>query len=89
MKHYYISNPSSAKGFDEITKAEWIAIIGEEPNRSYATKVYRGQITMDEVPEENKATVESIVAAKIARFGEYGDQPVPATELKNMVEEVL
>lgn len=89
MKHYYIANPNSSKGFEEVTEAEWLAIIGEEPNREYAAKVYRGQMSMDEVPEENKTTVESIVAARVARFGEYNQQPVSAIELKDMVEEVL
>ena len=89
MKHYYISNPKAERGFDEITEAEWNAIIGQPPVSGYANRVYRGSMTIDEVAEEHRAEVETIVANKIAKWGEYKDQAVSASELQNLIEEVL
>lgn len=89
MKHYYLSNPNSDKGFDEVTETEFYAIVGTEETRPYASKVYRGEMTIDEVPEEAREAVRSVVDAKIARFGEYKEQDIPANELKKMIEEVV
>lgn len=30
MKHYYLSNPNSDKGFDEVTETEFYAFVGTE-----------------------------------------------------------
>ena len=89
MKHYYISNPNAEKGFNEVTEAEWNAIIGQPPISDYANSVYCGSITLEEIPEEYRVDVETIVANKIAKLGEYKDQTVSASELQNMIEEVL
>lgn len=88
MTHYYIS-ANNEKGFEEITEAEWNAIIGEAPNSTYADQVYRGKISIDEVPEENKETVQAIIDAKITKWGLYENQTVSDNELSNMIEEVL
>lgn len=88
MTHYYIS-ANNEKGLEEITEAEWNAIIGQEPNTTYANKIYRGTMSIDEVPEEYRAEVETIVANKIAKWGEYKNQAVSAFELQNMIEDVL
>ena len=89
MKHYYITDPTAEKGFVEVTEEEFNAIIGTEETRPYTSKVYRGEISIDEVPEALRAEVQAVVDAKIARWGEYHKQEVPAEELKNMVEEVV
>ena len=89
MKHYYISNPNSPKGFDEVTEAEFLAIVGDETTRPYTTPVYRGELSIEEVPEDVREAVHAVVDAKIARFGEYNKQDVPADELKSMIEEAL
>lgn len=89
MKHYYITDPNAERGFVELTEAEFYAIVGTEEIRPYATKVYRGTLSIDEVPEDLRSQVQSVVDAKIARFGEYNKQEVPAEELKNMIEEVV
>ena len=88
MTHYYVSD-NNEKGFEEITEAEWNAIIGQAPNSTYATQVYRGTMSIDEVPEENKETVQAIVDAKIAKWGLYEEQAVSSNELQNLIEEVL
>ena len=89
MKHYYITDPNAEKGFVEITEEEFNAIIGTEETRPYASKVYRGELSIEEVPEDIREAVQTIVDAKIARLGEYAKQEIPANELNNMIEEVL
>ena len=89
MKRYYITGPSAEKGFIEVSEEEFNALIGTEETRPYASKVYRGELSIDEVPEDRRAQVQSVVDAKIARWGEYNKQEVPAEELKNMVEGVV
>lgn len=89
MTRYYISNPNAERGFDELTEAEWLAIIGNEPERSYAAKVYRGAMTIDDVPEENREAVAEIVENKTAKWGEYSAQEISSDELGAMVEEAL
>lgn len=89
MKHYYISNPEAEKGFEEITEEEWNNLIGEEPYRTYATKLYRGSITIDEVPEDYKENVQNIVNNKISKWGLYSERNITSSELQDMIEEVL
>lgn len=88
-RHYYIANPSSPKGFEEITESEWNELIGDEEHRNYASKLYRSQITIEDVPEDLRERVLSIVENKIAKWGEYDSQEISATELKENIEEVL
>lgn len=88
-KHYYISDQTQPRGFVEVTETEFVALIGDETTRPYAGKVYRGEITIEEVPEELREAVQAVVDAKIARFGEYMEQDVSASELKSMIEGVL
>lgn len=89
MKHYYISDPSSEKGFEEVTEEVFTSLIGDESTRPYATKVYRGTLSIDEVPEDLRETVQAVVDARIAKWGEYNHQEIPAGELKSMVEEAV
>lgn len=88
VRRFYIS-ANNDKGFEEITEAEWNGLIGEEPDSSFANKVYRGLLSIDDVPEENRATVELIVANKISKWGEYGEQPIRSDELGDMVKGVM
>lgn len=89
MNRYYISNPEAERGFEELTESEWISLIGEGENRTYANQVYRGEISIDDVPEELCEAVQAIVDAKIERFGEYMERDISASELKSMIEGVL
>lgn len=87
MTRYYISSP---EGVDkEITEAEWLSLIGEEPVSDYAIKVYKGEMIIDDVPEENREAVSSIVANKVARWGTYENQSINSDELVSMIEGVL
>lgn len=89
MKHYYITDNTQPKGFIELTEDEWNAIVGTDGIRPYANQVYRGIITLDEVPEELSEDVQTVVNNKIAKWGEYKEQEVSATEFQSMIEEVL
>lgn len=84
--HYYLSDPSAERGFVEVTEAEFNAVLGTEETRPYASKVYRGELSIEEVPEDVREAVQSVVDAKTARWGEYNKQEVPAEELKTMIE---
>lgn len=88
VTHYYIS-ADNEKGFEKVTESEWKAMYGDEATAPYAQRVYRGEITSEDVPEEYREVVRSIVDFKIQRFGEYHKREVTAAELKNMIEEVL
>ena len=88
-KHFYLSDPSSDKGFVEITEEEFNAILGTDETRPYASKVYRGELSIGEVPEELQEAVQAVVDAKIARWGEYNKQEISVEELMDILEEVL
>ena len=85
MTHYYISDPKAEKGFVELTEAEWLALIGTEEVRPYTGKVYRGELTIEEVPEELQEAVQAVVDAKIARWGLYSERELPANEALNII----
>jgi hypothetical protein len=89
MKHYYIVDPTAEKGFVEVPEDEFTTLIGTEETRPYASKVYRGELSITEVPEDLRGAVQSVVDKKITRFGEYNKQEISASELNNMIEEVL
>jgi hypothetical protein len=69
MTHYYLLNKKSPHGFEEITKEEYLAVVGLSPVREYAEKVYRGTISAEDVPEEHREATQAVVKAKIARLG--------------------
>lgn len=85
MKHYYITDPSAEKGFVEVSEEEFRAVVGDETTRPYANKVYRGEMTMDEVPEELREAVQAVVDAKVSRFGLYAERDLNAQEALNII----
>lgn len=89
MKHYYLTDPSSDKGFVEVSEEEFNVFVGTEETRPYTTKVYRGVISIEDVPEDLRGAVQTVVDAKIARWGEYNKQEINSNELQKMIEEVL
>lgn len=83
--HYYITDPTDPRGFVELTEAEWYALIGTEETRPYANKVYRGELSIEEVPEELQEAVQAVVDTKIARWGLYSERELPANEALNII----
>lgn len=83
--HYYISDPTAEKGFVELTETEWYALIGTEEVRPYAGKVYRGEMTMDDVPEELREEVAAVVTEKVKRWGLYSERELTSHEALNII----
>ena len=76
-------------GYIEFTPQEWDELMGNSPNTIYGIKVYEGAMSIDDVPEENRAVVESLVANKIAKWGEYKEQDISAEEFGEMLKGAL
>lgn len=70
----------------EITEAEFCSIIGDEVIRPYASKVYRGELPIDEVPKDIRESVSAVVTKRIEYLGEYDQRRVPDKELKALIE---
>ena len=85
MRHYYIVDNTKSKALEEITEAEWFALIGDETTRPYASKVYKGELSIDEVPEDLRESVQAVVNTKIARWGAYESRNIPDSEALNII----
>lgn len=85
MKHYYITDLTQPKGFVEVTEAEWNAIVGTDETRPYASQVYRGEMTIEEVPEELREEVQTVVNNKIARWGTYENRDIPDSQALDII----
>lgn len=70
-KRYYIFSSDSGTGFVELTEAEFHAVVGDETQRRYTDRLYRGKITEDDVPNDIRESVCDIVLERVKRFGEY------------------
>ena len=71
MKHYYFINKKATRGFEEVTEEEYLSVVGLPPVKEYAEKVYRGEMSIEDVPEEHREATQAVVDAKIARLGVY------------------
>ena len=85
MTRYYITDPTAPKGFVELTESEWLALFGTDTTRPYASQVYRGEITLDDVPEDIREEVEAVVATKVARWGLYSERELTDREALNIL----
>lgn len=85
MTHYYIADNTQPKGFIEVTEAEWNALIGTEETRPYANQVYRGELSIEEVPEDLREAVQAVVDTKIARWGTYESRDISDSEALNII----
>lgn len=82
MKHYYFINKNAPRGFEEVTEEEYIAVVGLPPVKEYAEKVYRGEMSIEDVPEEHREQTKVVVDAKIARLGVY---QIPDAQALNII----
>lgn len=89
ITRYYIADPTTEKGFEEITEAQWLSLFGEEPELTYASEVYHGKMSIDDVPEDSRETVATIVENKITKWGLYENGEISDAEFSAMIEEVL
>lgn len=85
---YYIEDNSQPKGFIEITKAEYNAIFGDDVIRPYAQSVYRGDMAIDDVPDEHKEIVKTVVANKVSHWGLFrADEAIDSAGLNRQYAE--
>lgn len=68
---YYILDEKQPLGFLEVSKDEYVALFGDETIRTYVSAVYQGEIHIDDVPAELKASVQAVVDNRINRWGVY------------------
>lgn len=89
MTRYYISKGTAEQGVIEVTKDEFYASVGTEEMRDYTAKLYAGEITANEIPEDIREEVVEIVSNRIARFGAYSERPISDSDLGAMLKEAL
>ena len=89
MTRYYISKGTAEQGVIEVTKDEFYASVGTEEMRDYTAKLYAGEITADEIPEDIREKVVEVVSNRTTRFGAYSERPISDSDLGAMIKEVL
>lgn len=85
VTRYYVTDSTAPKGFVELTETEWLALMGDETTLPYATKVYRGEMDIDDVPADLRDAVQAVVDTKVARWGLYSERNIPDREALNII----
>lgn len=83
-KHYIFDYKSYR--LVEVSETDYMNLIGDNICRSYANSLYSGEITIADVPEERRKTVQSIVNNKIARWGKYEDLKASDREVHTLAK---
>lgn len=83
MRKYYFTKDGA---FVEISEAEFLEVMGDEVFRPYATKILREKITIEDVPEEYREAVATIVSKRIEKRDNLKISPA---ELASMLQEVM
>lgn len=74
----------------EISKEEYDNLLTEiREKAALVDKLYKGEITIDEVPAEWQEEIQRRVDERIAAEGEISQQEVSGDEFMTMLEEVL
>ena len=81
----YINLPG---GVVTIAKEEAVQLFGAPEYRDYASRYYRGTITLADVPEAYREAVAACVAARTARWGAYADQPAQSDEVLTLAQDL-
>ena len=71
---YFIADAKQPNGLREVSEAEWVEIFGEGIERTYADQVYHGEISINDVPEENCESVSRIVEKRTSLWGTYENE---------------
>ena len=94
MQRYYCQYSDSGKliaigtgyGGTEITEAEYNAMLSEiREKAALVDKLYRGEITIDDVPVEWQEEIQRRVNERIAAEGEASEQDISAEEALNII----
>ncbi len=84
-KHFYITDRKKPRGFVEVSESEFLALAGDDTTRPYVGKVYRGEMPIDEVPEDVREAVAAVVAAKTERFGAWEERELTPQEALDII----
>ena len=93
MRHYAQYNNSgtllaigTGSGGTEITEAEYNALLAEiREKAALVDKLYSGDTTLDEVPEDWQEEIQRRVNERIAAEGAAEEQGIPAEEALNIL----
>lgn len=76
----------TGNGGTEITEAEYNALLDEiREKAALVYKLYSGEITIDEVPEDWQEEIQRRVDERIAAEGSAEEQDIPAEEALNIL----
>lgn len=78
---YYIDDQTQPQGFREITETEYLVLFGDDTVRPFASAVYRGELCLEDVPAELRASVQEAVVNRVNLWGlhkEETDTPIEA-----------
>lgn len=97
MRYYAQYNDSgtliaigTGPGGTEITEAEYKRLLTEiREKAALVDKLYSGEITLDDVPDDWREEIQRRVDERIAADGEAAEQPVSGDEFLSMMEGVL
>lgn len=84
-KKFYLYSAAHEGCYDEVAETEWLTIIGDNDHRKYASQVYCGKISIEEVPEDKRETVQKIVNNKIARWGSFDNREISDSEALDII----
>ena len=87
MKNYYI--PSAYGGLEQVTKEEYLSLFGDKEHRSYVNKLYCNTITINDIPEELRESVQSIVKAREYKYGKYANHPANQKDIQRLVDALI
>lgn len=76
------------RGLQEVTEAEFLSLFGDSTQHPYVTRLYRGDITLADVPEDLQEAVQTIVNNRIARWGLWRNLPASPHEVTALAEAV-
>ena len=77
-------------GGTEITESEYKCLLAEiQEKAAMVDKLYSGEISISEVPEDWREEIQRRVEERIAADGAAEEQDIPFEEFYSMIEEVL
>lgn len=85
-KIYVVGN--NEKPVEELTEEEFLSLFGNDTQRPYVLQLYRGDINIDDVPEDLQESVQTIVNNRIARWGLWRNLPSSPHEVTALAEAV-
>lgn len=82
-KHITVNKSNNIN--DVLPVSLWLYLSGDAKVRPYANDVYKGVISINEVPEELRESVQIIVDRKIAYYGSYENSEISDSEALEII----